>query len=62
MSKKDFEAIASALRAERAISKAFINKAVRENALIDLQERLANYFKSTNPNFDRERFARACEP
>ena len=46
MTKKHFEAIAKILKAQQASS--------------NLVNSLAQYFATTNPNFDAERFVRAC--
>ena len=46
MTKKHFEAIAAILKAQ--------------NATPDLVQALALYFATTNPNFDAERFVKAC--
>lgn len=46
MTKKHYEAIARLLSGQ--------------NADLDLCESLARYFKSENPNFDRQRFLKAC--
>ena len=46
MTKKHFEAIAAILKAN--------------NAPLSLVMELAAYFETTNPNFDAERFVKAC--
>ncbi len=46
MTKKHFEAIAKILKAQ--------------SANLALVMELAAYFESTNPNFDAERFVKAC--
>ena len=50
MTKKHFEAIAKILR----------DSEVDPNFVQALAKALAQYFATTNPNFDAERFVKAC--
>lgn len=54
-SKKDFEAIARILK--RAANTA---RGSQGDVVEDISEALADYFRTGNPAFDRERFLQAC--
>jgi len=56
MSKKDFEAIASAFKAEHTYAK----KYGVQPSLEVLSARLATYFQQCNPRFDDSKFIIAC--
>lgn len=59
MSKKDYEAIALAIRQVRT----GLCQSSRERAVATaITERLARYFESQNKRFDRERWLNACMP
>ena len=57
MTKKHFQAVADAIKSERAI---WAGDKKGENALLGITEALAREFKSINPRFDRARFMAAC--
>jgi hypothetical protein len=67
MTRKHFEAIAKIIRDAAAVP-AFQYPHQREYfdgqvaAVEFITEDLADYFATVNPNFDRERFIRACQP
>lgn len=56
MSKKDFDAIAGIFRKEAELT--WLEPAT----LHRIQDKLADYFKSQNGLFDRQRFHYACDP
>lgn len=56
-SKKDFEAIAAILK--RTANTYCCDGA---DAVEEITEALADYFRTGNPAFDRERFLKACAP
>jgi hypothetical protein len=58
-SKKDFEAIAKILKRN---SHAFSSSDSGMHAVACVAEALADYFRTGNPAFDRERFLQACAP
>ena len=57
--KKDFEAVAAAVRAERPASLLTSYAKGREAAAQGIAESLADYFAETNPRFDRDQFMAA---
>lgn len=63
MSRKDYEAIAAAIRVEMLVAEDFDEEAgtwVGRNAIVALAERLASILAGDNPRFDRERFLKAA--
>lgn len=60
MTKKDFEAIANAFKAQ-AIDNAERGNVDGDTALALMQGRLAAYFQTQNPRFDIARFYKACD-
>lgn len=60
MTKKHYEAIASAIAAERAAAVSQYGHTAHLDALESVADRLANYFATDNPKFDRSRFLEGC--
>ncbi len=54
LTKKDFEAVVAAVRAERPASLLTSYAKGREAAAQGIAESLADYFAETNPRFDRD--------
>ena len=54
MTRKDFEAIASAIRTAVGVDSAWTDAAE------SIASELADYLATTNPRFDRARFLKAC--
>lgn len=65
-SKKDYVAIAAMLRDEREQFEGPNGDANVQHgasiAVASIQKKLAHYFESVNPAFDRARFEKACRP
>jgi hypothetical protein len=65
MTKKHFEAIAHTIAVARARYEArnhdYMLYDPEMDALDALSAKLARYFKTVNPNFDRKRFLNACK-
>ena len=61
MARKHFIAIAALLAdANLAVVDEHGNPQAADIVMCDLTHALADYFQSENPNFDRERFIKAC--
>jgi hypothetical protein len=62
MSRKDYNAIATLLNSEVRIFKAYVDRQQCNagNVLDRITAALADHMESDNPNFDRDRFVKAC--
>lgn len=61
MSRKDYEAIAEILRSEREYFQGESDLDIRAlGTLTTVSARLSLLFAQGNPNFDREKFLKAC--
>ena len=62
-SKRDYVAIARAIKAERIAATTMHDGAYQTGMLFScsrIEQALADYFASDNPRFDRSRFLEAC--
>ncbi len=60
MSKKDYVAVAAAVKKEVDIAAVLINKGHRMDALRGVAVNMAGVFAKDNPRFDMGRFLAAC--
>lgn len=59
MSKKDYIALAAALKSAR-VTYSFKNAVIYNNAVDNAVARIADHCAQDNPRFDREKFEAAC--
>lgn len=60
MTKKDYITIAACVKAEWETRAFDLGKGSKERAIYSLHSRIANACKAENPNFDRNKFEKAC--
>ena len=60
LTKKDFEAVAEIIAEDYACYNGPGGAGICGDVLADISDKLADYFATQNPRFDRERFMKAC--
>ena len=60
LTKQHYKAIAEIIKDELEYCKVFSSQAFAINICIECAEKLATYFATDNPRFDRDKFLAAC--